>query len=171
MGGAFMFQVGNKIYYPVHGGGIIEAIEEKEVFGETQLYYVVNILHRNIQVMVPINKSAQIGVRQIVDPEELDHVLATFHDGETDTTINSNQRHRVNMHKIKSGDIHEGVEVIRDLVRINNRKKLGTTEKNMLDNARQILISETCLVKDITQEQAAELIDRVINMPQNDDLQ
>jgi CarD family transcriptional regulator len=76
-----------------------------------------------------------------------------------------NQRHRVNMHKIKSGDIYEGAEVIRDLMRINNKKKLGMTEKNMLDNARQILISEVELVKGILQEQAAELIDRVITVP------
>lgn len=159
-----MFQIGNKIYYPVHGGGIIEAIEEKEIFGETQLYYVVSILYRNIQVMVPIDKTAQVGIRQIVDSEKLDNVLATFHDGETDTTVNGTQRHRANLHKIKSGDIYEGAEVIRDLVRINNKKKLGTTEKNMLDNARQILISEIALVKEISQEKATELIDRVINL-------
>jgi CarD family transcriptional regulator len=160
-----MFQIGNKVYYPVHGGGIIEAIEEKEVLGEIQLYYVINILHRNIQVMVPIDKTARVGLRLIVDPDKLDNVLTTFYDGESDTTIMGNQRHRVNMHKIKSGDIYEGAEVIRDLMRINNKKKLGMTEKNMLDNARQILISEVELVKGILQEQAAELIDRVITVP------
>jgi CarD family transcriptional regulator len=148
----------------MHGGGIIEAIEEKEVLGESQLYYVVNIVHRNIQVMVPIDKTAKVGMRRIVDPEKLDNVLTTFHDGETDTTIIGNQRHRANMFKIKSGDIYECAEVIRDLVRINNKKKLGMTEKNLLDNARQILISEVVLVKGILPEQAAELVDRVINI-------
>lgn len=158
-----MFQVGDKIVYPAQGGGIIENIEEKVVLGQSQLYYSINIHHRNMQVLIPIDKTEQLGIRPIVDSQKLDDVLTNFHDGETDTSGNDNQRDRRNLIKIKSGDICEGAEVIRDLVRFNSKKKLGTTKKNMLDNARQILISEVVLVKGIPQEQAAELLDRVIN--------
>lgn len=158
-----MFQIGHKIHYPGYGGGIIEAIEEKEILGETQLYYVVNILHRNMQVMIPIDRTTSLGLRDIVDASEMDNVLTTFYDGETDTTVNSNQRYRANLHKIKSGNIYEGASVIRDLVRLNSKKKLGTTEKMMLDNARQILISEVILAKELSEKQATELVDRVIN--------
>ncbi|WP_425057863.1 RNA polymerase-binding transcription factor CarD [Sporomusa carbonis] len=159
-----MFKVGDKIFYPMHGGGVIKTIEEKEIFGNTQLYYVVNILHRNMQVMIPVDKTERLGVRPVVDSEKLDNVLTTFYDGETDVMANDSQRQRRNLNKIKSGDIYEGAEVIRDLMRINHKRKLGTTEKNMLDNARQILISEVELVKGISQEQAACLLDEAIKI-------
>ncbi|EGO64723.1 CarD family transcriptional regulator [Acetonema longum] len=158
-----MFQTGDNVFYPVHGAGIVEAVEEKEIAGQSQVYYVVNILHKNMQVMVPITRAENLRMRRVVDPDELDSVLGTFHDGETDTTISDNQRHRANMNKLKSGNIHDGIEVIRDLMRLNSKKKLGAAEKTMLDNARQILISEMQLVKGIPHEQAVSLLDQVIN--------
>ncbi|CQR70779.1 RNA polymerase-binding transcription factor CarD [Sporomusa ovata DSM 2662] len=157
-----MFQIGDKIFYPMHGGGIIEKIEEKEIFGQTQLYYVVNIPHRNMQVMLPLDKTEKLGMRPIVDPDTLDDVLSTFHSGETETaSMNDTQRQRLNMSKIKTGDICEEVAVIRDLLRIKNKRKLGMADKNMLDNARQILISEVVLVKDIPHDQATHLLDEI----------
>lgn len=159
-----MFQIGDKIFYPMHGAGVIEAIEEKEILGENQLYYVVNISLRNMQVMIPLGKTVNLRIRQVVDPDILENVFTFFHHGETDSTVNHKQRHRTNMNKIKSGDIYEGAEVIRDLMRLDKKKKLGTGEKNMLDNARQILISELVLVKGIAQEQAVHLLNQVINI-------
>lgn len=160
-----MFQIGDKIFYPMHGGGIIEKIEEKEIFGQTQLYYVVNIPHRNMQVMLPLDKTEKLGMRPIVDPDTLDDVLSTFHSGETETaSMNDTQRQRLNMSKIKTGDICEEVAVIRDLLRIKNKRKLGMADKNMLDNARQILISEVVLVKDIPHDQATHLLDQICDL-------
>ncbi|WP_371372894.1 CarD family transcriptional regulator [Sporomusa aerivorans] len=158
-----MFQIGDKIFYPMHGGGIIEKIEEKEVFGQTQLYYVVNIPHRNMQVMLPFDKTEKLGMRPVVDPDKLDAVLSSFHDGETDTAMNDTQRQRLNLSKIKSGNIHEEIEVIRDLLRIKTKRKLGMADKNMLDNARQILISEVVLVKGIPHDQASNLLDKMFS--------
>ncbi|HML32887.1 CarD family transcriptional regulator [Sporomusa sphaeroides] len=159
-----MFQVGDKIFYPMHGGGIIEKIEEKEIFGQTQLYYVVNIPHRNMQVMLPLDKTEKLGMRPIVDSAQLDAVLSTIHDDcETAPPMNDTQRQRLNMSKIKTGDIYEEIEVIRDLLRIRNKRKLGMADKNMLDNARQILISEVVLVKDIPLEQATYMLDKMFD--------
>lgn len=157
-----MFQVGDKIFYPMHGGGIVERIEEKEIFGQTQVYYVVNIPHRNMQVMLPFDKTEQLGMRPIVDSAQLDNVLSSFHSIEPESApMNDTQRQRLNMSKIKSGDIYEEVAVIRDLLRIKNKRKLGMADKNMLDNARQILISEVVLVKDIPHDQATHLLDQL----------
>lgn len=160
-----MFQIGDKIFYPAQGGGIIQDIQEKKILGETQLYYKVNIIHRNMQVLIPVDNTAKLGIRPVVDAQQLDSVFSTFHQGETDINFKDNQRHRIHMTKLKSGNIHEEVEIIRDLVRIGNKKKLGMTDKNMLDNARQILISEVVLVKDIPHEQASDLLDQIINTP------
>ncbi len=161
IGGGLMFQIGEKIVYPMHGAGVINAIEEKEVLGEKHLYCVLSI--RNMQVMFPMGKSSDIGVRQIVDSDIMENVLSIFNDGESDSTLNSNQRYRSNMNKMKSGDIYEGAQVIRDLVRIGKKKALATGDKMMLDNARHILVSELVLVKGIAQEQAVDLLDQAIN--------
>ncbi|SMD03133.1 CarD family transcriptional regulator [Sporomusa malonica] len=160
-----MFQVGDKIFYPTQGGCTIQAIEEKEILGETVLYYTVNILHRKMLVQFPTSKTDRLKIRPIVDPDKLDNVLTTFFDGETELTTRDNQRIQRNLSKIKSGDIYEGAEVIRDLVRSNNKKKLGITEKNMMEDALQILISEVVLVKGITKQQASDLLDQIINIP------
>jgi CarD family transcriptional regulator len=159
-----MFKVGDKIFYPMHGGGIISTIEDKEIFGEVQAYYVVSILHRNMQVMIPVNKTDNLKLRHIVDPAKLDNMLTMLPTGETDTTISDNQRHKINLNKIKSGDIYETAEVIRDLVRSNNKKKLSLVDSNMLDNARQILISEVVLVKGIEHDQATSLVNEIIDI-------
>jgi CarD family transcriptional regulator len=156
-----MFQIGDKIVYPMHGAGVIEAIEEKEILGEKRLYYVMNI--RNMQVMFPLGKASGIGIRQVVDSDILENVLTIFNHGESDSTLNPNQRQRINMNKMKSGDIYEGAQVIRDLMRIGKKRVLATGDKVMLDNAQQILISELVLVKGIAQEQAVDLLNQVIN--------
>lgn len=160
-----MFHIGDKIFYPLHGGGLISAIEEREILGKTQPYYILDLQLRNMQVMVPTNKLDLHGIRQVVDPDELNSVFKTFYDGETDITIPANQRPRKNLDKIRGGDIFQGAEVIRDLARINSKKKLGITEKNILDNALQLLISEVSLVKEISLDQATLLVDELVNAP------
>lgn len=158
-----MFQIGDKIFYPMHGGGIISAIEEKEVLGETRTYYVLNLLHKNMLVMIPVDKSACL--RQIVSRDKMDTLLSTFYDGETDLNIPINRRPNRNLEKIKSGDIAQVAEVIRDLVRINNHKKLGALEKTMLSDVIQLLVSEVILVNQMSLEEASALVDQVITLP------
>ncbi len=158
-----MFQIGDKVVYPMHGAGIIEAIEEKEILGEKQLYYVLNMPLKNMQVMIPMTKTSNLGLRQVVDSDILEKVLKNINDGKLEPISNPMQRHRVNMTKMKSGDIYEGVEVIKDLMYLEKSKKLATGDKVMLDNARHMLISELVLVKGIEEDQAANLLNQVIN--------
>lgn len=153
-----MFKVGDKIVYPMHGAGIIKAIEEKEVLGEKQLYYVMKL--KNMQAMLPTR--SDIGVREIVDPDILENVLHCLHGEGTASTLNATQRQRLNMNKIKSGNIYQVAEVVRDLAHLAKNKTLSTGDKNILDNARQILLSELVLVKDVTQEEAVEILDEAI---------
>ncbi|WP_134703594.1 CarD family transcriptional regulator [Ammoniphilus sp. YIM 78166] len=158
-----MFQIGDKVVYPMHGAGIIEAIEEKEILGEKQLYYVLNMPLKNMQVMIPMAKTSNLGLRQVVGSDILEKVLKNINDGKLEPISNPMQRHRVNMTKMKSGDIYEGVEVIKDLMYLEKSKKLATGDKVMLDNARHMLISELVLVKGIEEDQAANLLNQVIN--------
>jgi len=154
-----IFHIGDKIVYPMHGAGVIEAIEEKEILGNKQLYCIMMI--KNMQLMFPIN--CKIGVREIVDLEILEDALTVFSHEATASIENPTQRHRSNMNKLKSGDIYEGAQVIRDLVHMSKKRTLAMGDKTMLDNALQILSSELGLVKGMVQEEADHFLDEVIN--------
>ncbi|QOY35612.1 CarD family transcriptional regulator [Anaerobacillus isosaccharinicus] len=159
-----MYSIGDKIFYPMHGAGVIEAIEEKEVLGEKQLYYIMNLSLGKLHVMIPTKKTTTLGVREIVNSSVMENVLNLFSsDAETETSVHPNQRYRNNMDKMKTGDIYEGARVIRDLSRISKKKSLGTSDKLMLNNARQILISELILVNNMEEEHAADYLNEVIN--------
>ncbi|MBC9786792.1 CarD family transcriptional regulator, partial [Heliobacterium chlorum] len=132
--------------------------------GKSQPYYVININHRNMRLMFPCANAKTLGVRPVVEQNVLDDVLNTLHDGETDPTIRGTQRNRYNLNKIKTGNIYDGAEVIRDLVRLNNKKKLGFADKNMLDNACEILASEVEIVKGLCRKKASELLNKVANI-------
>jgi CarD family transcriptional regulator len=158
-----LFRIGDKIVYPMHGAGIIEAIEEKEVLGEKQKYYVMKMPVGNMQVMIPMAKLDQLGIRAVIDMGALDKVLTILSEEEIDLSTSWNRRFRKNMDKMKTGDIYQVAGVVRDLMRREKEKGLSTGERKMLDNARQILISELVLVKDIDQDQATHLLDEVVN--------
>lgn len=160
-----MFKVGDMVFYPMHGAGYIEAIEEKEILGESNLYYVLNMPQKNVQISVPKKTAPNSGMRELVTLEILDSVLDGFFEGNTDPDLFLNQRYcaSVNKTKIKSGDIFQICEVIRDLTRKSKKSKLGLEDKHMLDNACQIFISEVVHVKEINAEQAAMLLDQVLD--------
>lgn len=163
-----MFDVGEKIFYPVHGAGTIEAIEEKEVLGEKKFYYILKIPHINVQIMIPTDKAEKLGMRQVVDLDTLQNVLEIFNQGSTDPSIYENQRFcaETNKKRIKSGDIYKGSEVIRDLMRKSKKGKLGTEDDNMLNNARRIFISEIVQVKGLEEEEAATLLEEIFEEEQ-----
>ncbi|HBI04076.1 MAG TPA: CarD family transcriptional regulator, partial [Paenibacillaceae bacterium] len=112
-----MFQIGDKVVYPMHGAGIIEAIEEKEILGEKQKYYVMKMPVGNMQVMIPMANVSTLGLRQVVDTDSLEMVLDILKDQRQDLTSSWNHRYRKNMDKIKTGDIYEVARVVRDLMR------------------------------------------------------
>ncbi|PRS99231.1 transcription factor YdeB [Bacillus thuringiensis] len=149
----YMFQIGDNIVYPMHGAGIIEAIEEKEFSGEKQQYYVIKMSIRNMQVMIPTGKILSSSIRPVTDILALKHIIHIFQHGESDELLPWKQRYKVNTDKIKTGEIQEGAEVVRDLMRMKKEKALNTSDKKMLDNAHEFLISELGLIKGITENQ------------------
>ena len=157
-----MFNVGDKIVYPMHGAGRIDAIEEKNILGENQSYYILK-MPGEVKVMVPIDKAEQIGVRNIIDKEEAGKVIAVLEENETAMSDKWNKRYRDNMDKMKSGDIYEVADVVRNLSFKQKEKGLSTGEKKMLYNAKQILVSELVLAEHATQDEVEELVDNKIN--------
>lgn len=120
-----MFHIGDKIFYPIHGAGVIEAIVEKEFLGEKQPYFVLDMLLRELQIMVPLHKMDDLNIRPIVEEHTLEAAFVALNEGEPDLSVTAAQRHRINMEKIKRGDIYEEAEVIRDLTWISRTKVLG----------------------------------------------
>ncbi|MGI6359297.1 MAG: CarD family transcriptional regulator [Bacillota bacterium] len=157
-----MFRLGDRVVYPMHGAGVIEAIEEKEILGEKQKYYIMKLPLGEMRVMIPLNNADSIGIREVVDDETIDQVLEILKQDQTTMPANWNQRYRANLEKMRSGDISMVAEVVRNLMKRDHEKGLSTGERKMLDTARQILISELILVKEIEEESATRLIDQLV---------
>lgn len=158
-----MFNVGDKIVYPMHGAGTIDAIEEKDILGEKQAYYIIK-MPGEVKVMVPTTKAEEIGVRNIISKENAGKVFQILEENETEMSNNWNKRYRDNMEKMKSGDIYEVADVVRNLSFKQKEKGLSTGEKKMLNNAKQILVSELVLAEHASQEEVENLIDNKITM-------
>ena len=157
-----MFNVGDFIVYPMHGAGTIDAIEEKDILGEKQSYYILE-MPGEVKVMVPTNKAEEIGVRNIIDRTSAEKVFSIWEEDETEMSMNWNKRYRDNMDKMKSGDIYEVADVVRNLSFKQKEKGLSTGEKKMLLNAKQILVSELVLAEHSSYEEMESIVNNKIN--------
>ena len=159
-----MFNIGDNIVYPMHGAGKINAIVEKEILGEKQQYYVIE-MPGEVMVMVPTAKAESMGVRSIIDKQSANNVLEVLEKDETEMSNNWNKRYRDNLEKMKTGDIYEIADVVRNLsFKQKEKGGLSTGEKKMLVNAKQILVSELVLAEHSSKEEIEQLIDNKIEM-------
>ena len=152
-----MFKVGDKVVYPMHGAGKIQAIEERAIGDEIQSYYIIK-MPGEVKVMVPTAKAEANGLRYIIDKETAGKVINVLQEDCTEMSDKWNKRYRENVEKIKTGNIYE----VADIKKKN--KSLSTTEKKMLLNAKQILVSELVLVEDKDREEVENLVDQKINL-------
>lgn len=157
-----MFKTGDKVVYPMHGAGIIEAIEEREVLGVKHKYYILRIPVGEMKIMIPTKNVDDIGLREVIDREGVKKVFEIFKQSSTKMSGNWNQRYRVNMEKIKSGDIMQVAEVVRNLMLREMEKGLSTGEKKMLESAKQILVSELVLAEDSEEEAVVASLQEVL---------
>lgn len=157
-----MYKLGDKIVYPMHGAGIIESVEEKEILGKKKEYYILRMPVGEMKLMIPVDNVQKIGIRNIIDREQIEEVISILEEETSLEDLNWNKRYRNNMEKIKSGDIFEVAEVVRDLSCREKIKGLSTGEKKMFSNAKQILISEIALVKNIGSTKVQEEIECIM---------
>ena len=158
-----MFNIGDKVVYPMHGAGIIESIEEKEILGNKQKYYIMRMPIGNMKVMIPLESVDDIGLREVINKEQVDMVVEVLSQHKTSMPNNWNRRYRVNMDKIRSGDILEVADVVRNLMLRDKEKGLSTGERKMLNNAKQILVSELVLVNNMDEDDIESMIEGIIN--------
>ncbi|MBL4933778.1 CarD family transcriptional regulator [Clostridium paridis] len=155
-----MFQIGDRVIYPMQGAGIIQGIEDKEVSGTPEKYFIINILSNKMQVMVPLSKAPNTGIRLVSDENMLKDVLINFKTKKlfTSQELSYRERYHINMAKVKTGKIMEGSEVVHDLMLLGENKPLNSSEKQLLLTAKKILISEISIIKGISESNAEDLL-------------
>ena len=159
--------IGDKVVYPMHGAGEITGIEEQEVGGVTQSYYILRLPMGSMKLMLPVDKIEEIGLRDIIDKsklEELKEVLS----GESDMAQGSwNKRFHLTLDRLRTGDIMEVAAVVRNLTRQNLKKKIPSGERRLMDLSRQILISELVYVLDKNPDEVTDWVDKIIGTDEN----
>lgn len=157
-----MYSIGDKIVYPMHGAGVIESIEEREILGCKQDYYVLKMPVGDMKVMIPTQNVDGIGIREVIRSRDVDKVYEILQDHTVNVTNNWNKRYRENMTKIRSGNIYEVADVVRILMKRDREKGLSTGEKKMLNSAKQILVSELVLAEDSEQMEIETAINEIM---------
>jgi CarD family transcriptional regulator len=150
---AVEFEIGDSVVYPHHGAGQVVRKEVKEVLGERREYLTIKILHNDMTVMVPTENAARAGLRRVIDEDTVKKVLAVLQDECSEMPKNWNRRFKHNRDKIKTGDVYELAEVVRNLAIREAEKGLSTGEKQMFTRARKILASELMYALEMTAEQ------------------
>jgi len=148
------FEIGDKVVYPHHGAGLVMTKETRELMGEEREYLTIKILHNELTVMVPCENAGKAGLRRIIDEDEIKKVTNVLTDDVSEMPKNWNRRFKYNREKIKTGDVYELAEVVRNLAIREFEKGLSTGEKQMYTRARKILASELMYALAMDEEEA-----------------
>jgi CarD family transcriptional regulator, regulator of rRNA transcription len=157
-----LYKVGDKVVYPHHGAGTVVKKEKREVLGEKREYLTIKILHNDMTVNVPAENAEKVGLRKVIGEDMVKVVVKALTGGGTQMPKNWNRRFKHNRDKMKTGDILELAEVVRNLSLRDHEKGLSTGEKQMFVKAKKILASELMYAKDMDEEEAAEWLDGVL---------
>jgi CarD family transcriptional regulator len=157
------FEIGDNVVYPHHGAGQVLKKELRTMFGEEQEYLTIKILHNDMTVMVPCCNAGRAGLRRVIDEETVAKVLGVLGDDVSEMPKNWNRRFKHNRDKIKTGDIYELAEVVRNLAIREQEKGLSTGEKQMFTRAKKILASELMYALDKNEDEAEAHLDNVLS--------
>jgi CarD family transcriptional regulator len=158
-----MFKVGDRAVYPTQGVGVIEAIEAKEFSGEKNEFYVLRIVDSDMTIMVPVSNARQVGLRTLIEKDRISSVYGILKEKPSNggAVASWSRRQREYNEKIKSGDLLEVAEVLRELYLIKEAKELSYGEKKVLDLARRLLVKELALAEGREEEQVVERVEKI----------
>ncbi|HIV82182.1 MAG TPA: transcription factor YdeB [Candidatus Salinicoccus merdavium] len=160
-----MYQVGDSIFYPMHGAGKITAIEEKEVAGEKLQYYIIKMINDNMKVMIPKNKISKTNIRPVTDLETVKEIADMIDTVESDKNLPWKKRNKVNNDMIKSGSLKACAEVIYGLSNMKREEKLNSSERSQLKQAQAFLMSELKLVEGLSSDKKDRFLSRLTEEP------
>jgi len=156
------FDIGDKVVYPHHGAAIVERREVKEAFGQKREYLVLRLAYGDLTLMVPADNTEGVGLREVINDEEVEEVFAVLRKKEARMPTNWSRRYKNHSEKLRSGDIYQVAEVVRNLSIRDKDKGLSAGEKRMLSRARQILVSELTFALDVDEETAEHRLDEAL---------
>jgi CarD family transcriptional regulator len=156
------YEVGDNVVYPHHGAGVVLKKETRDMMGESRDYLTIKILHNDMTVMVPCENAHRAGLRRVIDEEQVRRVIDVLTGEVSEMPKNWNRRFKYNREKIKTGDVYELAEVVRNLAIREWEKGLSTGEKQMYTRAKKILASEFMYALDKDEEGAEEYIDELL---------
>jgi CarD family transcriptional regulator len=157
-----LYKVGDKVVYPHHGAGTIVKKESREVLGQKREYLTIKILHNDMTVQVPSENADQVGLRRVIGEKDVGVVLKALTGSSTEMPKNWNRRFKHNRDKMKTGDVLELAEVVRNLALRDHEKGLSTGEKQMFVKAKKILASELMYAKTMDEDECAEWLEEVL---------
>ena len=158
----YVFDIGDKVVYPHHGAAIVERREVKEAFGEKKEYLVLRLAYGDLTLMVPADNTEGVGLREVINDEEVEEVFAVLRKKEARMPTNWSRRYKNHSEKLRSGDIYQVAEVVRNLSIRDKDKGLSAGEKRMLSRARQILVSELTFALDVDEAAAEKRLDEAL---------
>ncbi|KAF0187873.1 MAG: CarD-like transcriptional [Desulfobulbaceae bacterium] len=159
-----MFIAGDMAVYPAHGVGVIESIETQTVAGTDHSFYVMKIIENDMKIMIPTSNSANVGLRAIIDKNEVEKVMVILRDRDIEISAQTwNRRYRDYMEKIKTGSIFEVAVVLRDLFLLSVDKELSYGERKMMDTAKNLLVKEISLARNIDEANTADQIEKMFS--------
>ena len=156
------YEVGDNVVYPHHGAGVVLKKESRDMMGESRDYLTIKILHNDMTVMVPCENAHRAGLRRVIDEEQVRRVIDVLTGEVSEMPKNWNRRFKYNREKIKTGDVYELAEVVRNLAIREWEKGLSTGEKQMYTRAKKILASEFMYALDKDEVGAEEYIDELL---------
>ncbi|MFW6122696.1 MAG: CarD family transcriptional regulator [Thermodesulfobacteriota bacterium] len=160
-----MFQIGALAVYPAHGVGVIESIQDREVAGLLQRFYIMRLLDTDMIIMIPTGNASNIGLRTVIDSKAVTEVFEILK--ERPTRLNNqtwNRRYRDYMDKIKTGSLFRVAEVLRDLTLLKLEKELSFGERKMLDTAKNLLVKELSLVNNKEEDEIEALLQELLDV-------
>ncbi len=157
-----MFCVGKKVVYPTHGVALIEAIDEKEVSGCRQSFYILRMLGNGTTIMIPTHNAKRVGLREVIGRSEIPQVMEILRRKDVEICSNWNRRFKDNWERIKSGSLYEMALVLRKLVVLQKERHLSFGEKKMFENVRQLIVSEIAHAAGIDPGEADGMVEETI---------
>jgi CarD family transcriptional regulator len=157
-----VFDVGDKVVYPHHGAGTVIRKEQRVVLSQEREYLTIQISHSDMTVNVPTENADRVGLRKIIDEVMVERVISVLHGSGTTMPKNWNRRFKYNRDKMKTGDIFELAEVVRNLSLREQEKGLSTGEKQMFVKAKKILASELMYAREMDEDETAEWLDELL---------
>jgi CarD family transcriptional regulator len=158
------FKVGEKTVYPAHGVAEVIGVETKEIGGKLTSFYLLRIIDSEMKILVPTDKSHQVGLRSVASNDEVEEVLDILREKEVHLDKQTwNRRYRGFMEKIKTGSLFEVAEVFRDLYRLKSTKTLSFGERRMLDTAKGLIVKELSVARNWTEQRVEKELDKAFS--------